>query len=689
MASWTPQYSTLLSQVLDAEVDTQEQIETRQDYCKILDCVTSTYMRSNNYYTGSKAEGLNLPGSDDDFMFEINTIYNIKVTQSLDENTSTSPYSTFLMSTENVRPGFTLLQHVPQTPLSPFLMQVSQHINGLRYLSGDLFIQSRLIRDQILARNMFNDDLVMRRQGPSRETSSLWRPDCEPEDHVYCIHCAFWPSEASEWRDRPRHFGWPTQNDKLSVVDFGFHLVAIGHSHSDTKEMEWRISFSIAERTLVWSFNYIQMQCYALMKIILKQFIKVRCNPENQVLCSYFIKTFLFWKYETTDVNFWREDNLRECINYLLAEFSKCIREGMLRHYFIPRFNLLSVKLTPAAQCELLQLFDIIIESDISILKDCESLQKVWSVFVRTIAVGNEAIEYVIYVGNKISYLRNDTVMMIYFGWLNNYIHRSAYPCARSVNNVFSKILTLCCKTPLQDLLLKSMLLQINICSATNTLSSSNNKCFHQLQRPDRLEMCSFDISTCKLWCAIFLYMTGDYQSTLVIINQILSSIPPYALHCHTSTEAEQLYGDVFESSDLTVIQRAKKAWMFRVSFIKDASYSLPLAIKIQLYFKCSGIDFSPFTCLYYLQFLCYHDLNQYENRDRALEQIVDLVKRIAERYRHVSYSDLNIAGHCLLLAGKKREARDMFYLSYNLVQHFLPILQNENSAQWYILNCF
>ena len=133
------------------------------------------------------------------------------------------------------------------------------------------------------------------RQGPSMELRIMYRGVTDPgTDYVRCIRCTFWPNAALEWKQRPRHFGWPTSNDILSIVDFGCHLVAVGHPHSQKKSMEWRISFSIAERRLVWSFNHIQMQCYAVMKILLKEFIKVRCDPENQVLCSYFIKTFLF-----------------------------------------------------------------------------------------------------------------------------------------------------------------------------------------------------------------------------------------------------------------------------------------------------------------------------------------------------------------------------------------------------------
>ena len=691
MANWTPQYSTLASLYLDKIVGTQDMIDTRQDYCKMHDLAHSIATLIPMYYTGSKAEGLNLPGSDDDYMTDINIVYDIKVIPSLDENTRTSPYSTFLMSTENIRPGFAFLQHVPQTPLDPFLNQASKYINGLRYLSSELFVQKSIVEMQNGYRATgFNDFITMRRQGPSREKSFNGFSDREPDDQVDCIHCTFWPSEAVEWRDRPRPFGWPTQDDLISITDFGFHLVAVGHPHSDTKEMEWRISFSVAERTLVWSFNHVQMQCYALMKIILKQFIKQRCNPQNQVLCSYFIKTFLFWKYETTDRNFWREDNLRECITFLLAEFSKCIREGMLRHYFIPRFNLLSVKLTPAAQRELLQLFDVIIESDIGILKDCGCLEELCEMYLQTIIRGNETIEYMIRQRSYLTDFINDMCMREHLDMINIDISQLFCWFPLSPNELFCQILSLFCKTPLHDLVLKCVLLNIHIKSATDS-SSSRNKCAYRLKQTAQLDMCSFDISTCKLWCANCLYMTGNYRSALDIISQLLSSIPPYAMHRHASTEAELLYRDVYCGSDLTIIQKAKKAWMFEMFFWNGTAYPLPQVIKTELYFNKFHVTLSPFTCAYYLQFLCYNDLHQYENRDRALEQLVDFAKHAAVKseMHRVSYSDLNIAGHCLLLAGKITEAREMFYLSYTLTEQFTPFHHAQNSARWYLLNCF
>ena len=289
-------------------------------------------------------------------------------------------------------------------------------------------------------------------------------------DNVFSIHCPFWPNESSEWVQRPRHFAWPTSQDISTITDFGFHLVPVGHPHSDTKLMEWRISFSMAERTLVWSFNHVQIQCYAVMKIILKEFIKLRCNTQNQILCSYFIKTFLFWKYEATKLNFWREDNLRECIKYLLAEFSKCIREGVLRHYFIPKFNLLSVKLTRAAQTELLQLFDIIIQSDISILKECTTLRNVWSEFLQYRENGNDIMTKL----KRKNLLWNDECMMKHIQNLNQLVVM-VNQFKGTLNNAISRVCALRCKTPLKTLVLKRCLFEMSLTFIKHTCIPGNS----------------------------------------------------------------------------------------------------------------------------------------------------------------------------------------------------------------------
>ena len=177
------------------------------------------------------------------------------------------------------------------------LFNACQDMNNSLYLSSYLYVHN--------TRTFFREscpDIETTIQGPSTEA---WTPYMDRSqsgiDTVFSIHCSFWPHAATEWPTRSRRFPWPSQSDIKNIVDFGFHLVPVGHPHSDTNMMEWRISFSVAERTLVWSFNHIQMLCYAVIKLILKEFINPHCSPSCRVLCSYFIKTSLFWEYEESD----------------------------------------------------------------------------------------------------------------------------------------------------------------------------------------------------------------------------------------------------------------------------------------------------------------------------------------------------------------------------------------------------
>ena len=85
MASWTPERSAILSLMLDEVSGTEEMVAMRQDYCRVGDCIWSCHQNTGSYYTGSKAEGLDLPGSDHDNMYDVNDRYNIQVAQTTQE----------------------------------------------------------------------------------------------------------------------------------------------------------------------------------------------------------------------------------------------------------------------------------------------------------------------------------------------------------------------------------------------------------------------------------------------------------------------------------------------------------------------------------------------------------------------------------------------------------------------------
>ena len=667
MASWTPERSATLSFLLDEVVGTAEMVKTRQDFCRLDDHLTTGVRATAVYFTGSKAEGLDLPGSDIDYMFDVNDKFNIKMVQTSQDTNDSSSRNILHVCTENVPPGFAILRLDAHCHDS-LLLRVSQGINGVPHLSSVLFMRECLHNE-----NQTNATFAI--QGPSLETWCEYEDTSESgTDYVPSLHCQFWPSGAMEWIQRPRHYGWPTSRDIADITNFGCHLVPIGHPLSLRKEMEWRISFSVAERTLVWAFNHVQIQCYAILKIILKEFIKINCNPQNYVLCSYFIKTFLFWKFENTETSFWRVGNFRDNIIFLLIEFRQCIQEGILRHYFFPRFNLLSIKLTRDAQKELLQVLGTIIQCDIAVLGECSTLRQVWSHFITT--DGRDEISKM----RNENIVRNDECAMRYLGSLFDNI-------MNDFESIIPQTPVSLYGTPLASLALKHYAWISNI-SALQPFST--NRDVYKLHLIANNDISSVDISTYKLLYAMVLLMKGDYTACLRTVNNVLSRIPPYALYMSageiiSSNKSKSLYEQIYQESDIDIMKRTRTSWLIDMRFMQDMLDNVPLAIHIELSFcdPVIGVKVSPFTFAYYLMFLCYHELRQYRDRDRALRLLLDVVNN-PEQHGVLTYHSYNIAGHCLLLAGQRDRAREIIIRSYQFTQ-VNPPLDKYNSALYYL----
>lgn len=89
---------------------------------------------------------------------------------------------------------------------------------------------------------------------------------------------------------RPRISHWPSTQLVLKIVSSGVLFMPIGCTGSINEDIEWRISFSVADKLLIYSFNHTQLLCYGLMKLLLKDVIDKRQSLKG-LLCSYFLKT--------------------------------------------------------------------------------------------------------------------------------------------------------------------------------------------------------------------------------------------------------------------------------------------------------------------------------------------------------------------------------------------------------------
>ena len=684
MASMTPEQNMLLSSLLDCVNGTEEMVKIRQDYCKINDCIKSiNFYNDNAHYSGSKAEGLDLPSSDFDSMYDINNKYDMEVSESLDDLALSTRKHKLLMVTDNVPPAFVLLKQV-------FLRSGADTECNV-YLGSDMFLS---VQPDLLIKS---ENETRRIQGPSIEIWTEYEDMSQSGvDNVLSIFCKFWPKSAAEWKDRPRHYGWPTQCVKENVETFGFHLVPVGHPLSTKQSLEWRLSFSIAERTLVWSFNHTQFQCYAVMKLILKEVIKTRCSERHKnVLCSYFIKTFLFWKFEETDTRFWQQTNLINCIMFLVHQFYICIQSGVLRHYFISRFNLFEIKLSAEAQTELLHILDNIIGTGIPILGECVSLSWLWSQFCK---VDNMSECAVLTTG-----VRRSCILLNDEG-LNSILKLQISPLIHNLlrNAIVGDEIYLTVSRSFSEIHASTLLSEIAIKFICFLILKRRLYCFNY-QRNKHAYYCikmldknvfGSDITSSKLVLATFLIQQGDYVRSLKTTNDILSSIPPFGIYhsgfnFKTNAAFKEMYMETYCTRNSNIICRAKEACLTDMYITQlERQFMLP-AVQVELYFgdQNCGIYISPFTYAYYLMFLCYHGLGQYDNRDSALRQLSD-IPYDKERCGAFKCHAFNIAGHCLLLAGYVELARNMFLESARNT-HSLPLpVGDKYNAAYIYLSC-
>jgi len=155
-------------------------------------------------------------------------------------------------------------------------------------------------------------------------------------DHVPAFWIKTWPDVALEWTTRRRQFGWPSASVMKEIIQDGVLLVAACHSNSADPNNEWRISFTIAERTLVDTLTSVQRLAYLFAKLIWMSTLK-----SSTFLVSYHLKNALLWLCEERSSEFWSGDNLVVCIGDIFRWLRGEISSGNLRNYFISTDNMI------------------------------------------------------------------------------------------------------------------------------------------------------------------------------------------------------------------------------------------------------------------------------------------------------------------------------------------------------------
>ncbi|XP_052078052.1 uncharacterized protein LOC127715990, partial [Mytilus californianus] len=162
-----------------------------------------------------------------------------------------------------------------------------------------------------------------------------------------------WVSQASQWITRSSHT-WPSYNVKQSILKHSVLFVPVGVKESPKEVIEWRISFSVGEKFLINTFTHTQLICYALLKILLKDVIVTYTKCED-LLCSYFLKTIIFWISEELLQSIWEPENLIHCFMRCFSRLIYCVYYSVCLHYFISENNMFENKIEGLARKILLE----------------------------------------------------------------------------------------------------------------------------------------------------------------------------------------------------------------------------------------------------------------------------------------------------------------------------------------------
>ncbi|CAG2231746.1 unnamed protein product [Mytilus edulis] len=182
-------------------VGSDDVVKTRRVFFTIMDYFYNSNGVTTFISSGSKAEGLDIEGSDFDTMCVIDCM---QVYQDIKSVINCPSHWPVLMETNDTKPGFTKLK------VDPFLKKKPLWRTTLDTLGEETFISSKRFRELFLA-----SDLII--HGPC-----ISDPD-ETFDNAFCLRCKEWITSAQPWINRPRST-WPDYKLVTSIVQYDQEL---------------------------------------------------------------------------------------------------------------------------------------------------------------------------------------------------------------------------------------------------------------------------------------------------------------------------------------------------------------------------------------------------------------------------------------------------------------------------------
>ncbi|XP_069105223.1 uncharacterized protein [Argopecten irradians] len=555
----------------------------------------------DSIFTGSFSEGCSQRGSDIDIMRIRKSVAVMYPDQRIPPHLT---HKTILyMKEANCCPGYVHLE-VGQLRQSLY----KQFADSLVRVGNSLFISSDIYREEIVKTFKKMMGWKCESNGPSSTFKG--------QDVVDCFSCHIWPKEANEWVTRTRLYGWPQQSLVDKIVQGGCHLVPVGDKCSDDTFLQWRISFATAERSLVHSFSHLQVKVYTLLKYFLYQ-IKDTLKQtigDDDILCSYFLKTTMFHAIENSSEMLWQDKNLFYCFWFCFNILMAWVKIGFCPNYFIPSNNLFQRKIHGIHQQILLDILGnyrqmkwmclsvgnfykpTIWEElcDITVLAD---LRPQWT-------VQESVMEYD---KTLLAFLSMTTLSQFMFT-------NKSFNLLNESKSDFEEVLTYCFFM-MKTRHIASTLISIEL---ADEAASGNKARYQRIKKHTYLMAPDASMGTGALHLATLHFLTGNFSKCLELSRQVIILASWSSENFGIHQELKILYKHQFHR--LCTLERLRKLYTNGIELHVNGMYLPHICLEV---FDLGVLFIPPLPYVLFLVFLCCHKLGDNRRRDEALHHLI------------------------------------------------------------------
>ncbi|VDI47791.1 Hypothetical predicted protein [Mytilus galloprovincialis] len=616
-------------------VGTENYVKTIRQLNAVRDDVMSTKSTAH-IVSGSFGEGLEMRGSDLDVM----TIEKL-IEVYADENTRLNPNKLyFRMETDDVEPGFTrlLLEKV-----SIRFLKYYEELNGKYYFSSAIFKQ----------RFLDTSGTAMMIHGPCLTDTRGYLDKC------ICLQCKTWISQASQWITRSNN-AWPSYNVKQSIINQGVLIVPIGVKGSPNEDLEWRISFSVGEKMLISTFTHTQLSCYALLKILLKDVIATY-TEFSDLLCSYFLKTIIFWISEELPQSIWKPDNLIPCFMRCFNRLIYCVKYSACLHYFIPENNMFENKIEGRAREVLLDKLQtlhrfgwrcVLFSNQLSCFHVQMWIDNVKPHTLHTIQVAKTLNSKLLFLSNC---LKDDAFKIETYEY-KRIIHQIVSCDQSSLKYLYTYYMSLSCAKYAQSIQLIS--------------PGSSNK--HQYKKYSSclcylLQGLHHDSVSGWLMLASFFYKSKQYSIALLVIEYSISKCTSEKLT--RFIDMTDIHYKLLQLKSFQEISLVRLWKIMLADFMRFKRNSLLIPSELQMEVENRICFISSIVYAHFLKVLCHYYLNNVRQCQDSIQtlQLVITEHYCIEKDTYFQNKAYNILGIALQLSGDYKAARQAFMQSLKI----------------------